>query len=238
FVLHYLGQPFTLEPPGHYAGNGKGQFTNVAKSQDLELPMLPMGSNFGDLNNDGYLDFYLGTGEPSISVILPNMMFLNNHGRGFIDVTMAGGFGHLQKGHGISFADFDEDGDQDVFEQMGGAKPVDKFHDALYENPGFENHWVKIRLIGTASNHFGIGARIHAEFDDHGKQRSVYRHVGSGSSFGANPLRQHIGLGKAAEITRLEVYWPTSNTRQMFTKVPVEQIIEVTEGEENFRTIR
>ena len=80
-----------------------------------------MGANFGDLDNDGFLDFYLGTGSPEYDSLMPNLMFRNREGKMFADVTTAGGFGHLQKGHGIAFADFDNDGDQDVFAELGGA---------------------------------------------------------------------------------------------------------------------
>ena len=84
-----------------------------------------MGSNFGDLDNDGWLDFYLGTGDPDLLTIMPNRMFRNAGGKFFQDVTTSGGFGNLQKGHGVSFADFDNDGDQDVHEDMGGAVSSD-----------------------------------------------------------------------------------------------------------------
>ena len=56
---------------------------------------------------------------------MPNLMYRNVGGERFVDVTYAGGFGHLQKGHGIAFGDVDHDGDQDVFEQMGGGYPGD-----------------------------------------------------------------------------------------------------------------
>lgn len=237
-VIHSMGLPTKTEPPGHYQGTSKGQFTNRAKAQGLTQPMMPMGSNIGDLNNDGYLDFYLGTGEPQISVILPNMMYLNLRGARFADITMAGGFGHLQKGHAVVFADYDEDGDQDVFEQMGGAKPVDKYRDALYANPGFKNNWLKVKLIGTKSNRSAIGAQIRADLVDAGKKRSVYRHIGSGGSFGANPLREHIGLGAATQVTKLDIYWPTSNQRQTFDNVSSNQFIEITEGSNELRVIR
>jgi hypothetical protein len=197
-----------------------------------------MGSNFGDLNNDGYPDFYLGTGYPEFEGLMPNQMYLNDRGKEFIDVTYAGGFGHLQKGHGVAFADFDNDGDQDVFIEMGGAYAADRFANALFDNPGFGNHWLKIGLIGRKSNQSGVGARIKAVIDDDGQRRSVYKWVGSGGSFGASPIsRQEIGLAAATVIEELEIFWPTSNLTQRFTNVSVDQFIEIVEGEAQFRRL-
>ena len=111
-----------------------------------------MGSNFGDINNDGYLDYYLGTGYQDYDALMPNLMFLNDRGARFDDISMAGGFSHIQKGHGVSLADIDNDGDVDVHIVMGGAFPGDGFANALFENPGFDNHWINIKLRGTTSN--------------------------------------------------------------------------------------
>ncbi|MCY3761624.1 MAG: VCBS repeat-containing protein, partial [Gemmatimonadetes bacterium] len=121
---------------------------------------LTMGCNFGDLDNDGYLDFYQGTGYPGYEALMPNVMYRNLGGTGFVDVTMAGGFGHLQKGHGVAFADLDYDGDQDVYMQLGGAYPGDMYGNALFENPGFDNNWIRVRLRGVQSNRAGMGAGI------------------------------------------------------------------------------
>src|SRR5213078_2177826 len=169
-----------------YQGDGKGGFREVAAASNLKRPAMSMGANFGDLDNDGYLDFYLGTGYPEYEALMPNVMYRNREGRGFADVTFAGGFGHLQKGHGIAFADFDNDGDQDVFSQMGGAFRGDGAWFALYRNPGFGNSMLTVKLVGVKSNRAAIGAKIRLEIND-GKPRSIYRHVCSGGSFGANP---------------------------------------------------
>ncbi len=75
----------------------------MTKAVHLDRAILAMGANFGDLDNDGWLDIYLGTGEPSYEALLPNRMFRNHNGKDFQDVTTSGGFGHLQKGHGIAF---------------------------------------------------------------------------------------------------------------------------------------
>ena len=233
----YLGRPHEAMPDRLYQGDGHGGFLDVAREQNLTRPTAPMGSNFGDLDNDGFPDFYLGTGYPDIEQVMPNLMFRNREGRGFSDVTTAGGFGHLQKGHGVAFADLDNDGDQDVFIEMGGAFPSDAFMNALFENPGFSNNWIKVKLNGVISNRSAIGARIRCSISEDGKRRNVYKWVNSGGSFGANPLRQEIGLGKAGKIDTLEVYWPTSDTTQRFDDVAVNQFIEITEGLDAFRTV-
>jgi len=72
----------------------------------------------------------------------------------------------------------------------------------------------------------GIGARIKVTIKDEQTERSIYRHIGSGASFRANPLRQHIG--KATKVSRLEVYWPTSDQTQVFKNISANQRIEVT----------
>jgi len=233
-AAHYAGVETDYERPKLYRGIGNGEFEDVTSQQGLEYPMLPMGSNFGDLNNDGYLDFYLGTGDPDIESLMPNLMFVNLRGQGFMNVTMAGGFGHLQKGHAIAFADLDNDGDADVFEQMGGAYRGDKYGNALFENPGFGNHWLSIKLVGVTSNRAAIGARIHIEIEDGGSSRSIYRHVNSGGSFGANPLRQTIGLGDAEHVHKLSIFWPTTGRTQIFHDVGADQFIRIVEDEKEF----
>ena len=234
----YLGHQVRFEPPALYRGDGRGGFEDVSTSQNLNLPMQPMGSNFGDLNNDGYLDFYLGTGDINYHVLVPNMMFLNQGGGGFENVTMAGGFGHLQKGHGIAFADLDNDGDLDVFEQMGGAFPGDAYGDALFENPGFSNHWIGVKLVGTKSNRSAIGAKIHVRITENGNPRSIYRQVTSGGSFGSNPLRQVIGLGQSTKVDILEIFWPTTGHKQRIDNISAGQWLHITEGKESFRKLR
>lgn len=147
-----------------------------------------------------------------------------------MDISNVSGFGHLQKGHGVAFADFDNDGDQDVFLEIGGWFAGDTFGNAVFENPGFGNHFIKINLIGKTSNRYGVGARIRLDITEDGKSRSIHKWVNSGGSFGCNPLRQEIGLGSAAKIDRLEVYWPTSNTTQTLKDVPADQVLKIEES--------
>ena len=226
----YLGLNHKGEPMRLYKGDGRGRFTDVAQTAGLDRYTLPMGSNFGDVDNDGYLDVYLGTGYPYYEGLMPNVMLRNRRGAGFADVTTAGGFGHLQKGHGIAIADLDGDGDQDVVARMGGAYPGDAYRCVLFQNPGDGNHWLKVRLVGERSNRFGVGAHLRVDVREGETVRSIHRTVTTGGSFGCNPLRQEIGLGAAQRIETLEVWWPASGTRRIYRDVALDASIEVREG--------
>ncbi|TWU13721.1 FG-GAP repeat protein [Symmachiella macrocystis] len=237
FAADYLGHSHAAATDRLYQGDGNGGFHDVTEEMNLAKVTLPMGSNFGDIDNDGFLDFYLGTGYPDYAGIMPNRMFHNQNGLRFKEVTTAAGLGHLQKGHGVAFADYDHDGDQDIFIELGGAFRGDAFSDAVFQNPGFGNHWITVQLVGTKSNRAAIGARIRAEVKEDGKLRSIYKWVNSGGTFGGSPLRQHIGLGTANRIERLEVYWPTTDTTQVFTDLEVDQMIKIIEGEDKYHPI-
>jgi hypothetical protein len=214
---------------------GKG-FRDVSKETGIDKVFATMGCNFADFDNDGYLDFYLGTGDPFLETLVPNRMFQNVGGRRFADVTATSGTGQLQKGHGVACGDWDRDGNVDLFVELGGATPGDRYHNALFQNPGRGNNWLTLKLIGRKTNRAAIGARIKVVTACE-KPLTIYRHVTSGSSFGANPLQQTVGLGRAASVATLEIWWPTSRTTQVFHDVAVNQAIEVTEFAPDYRKL-
>jgi hypothetical protein len=194
---------------------------------------MPMGSNFGDVDNDGYPDIFLGSGSPSYAAMVGAVLLHNREGRSFSDVTVSSGTGELHKGHGVAFADLDHDGDEEIVFKVGGATPGDAHVFRLFENPGHGNDWLGVNLVGVKTNRAGIGARITVTVENGASgKRSIYRTVNSGGSFGASPLQQHIGLGKAARIVDLEVFWPVSKTRQHFANVAKNQVIEIRELDE------
>ncbi len=225
-----MGLPYKAEVPRLYHNNHDGTFSDVTKQVKLDRAILVMGSNFGDLDNDGWLDVYLGTGDVPYESLLPNHMFRNDEGKVFQDVTTSGGFGHLQKGHGVAFGDIDNDGDEDVFEEMGGAASGDNYPSVLYENPGHGNHWITLEIEGVRTNRAAFGTRVNVTVKTAGGVRHIYRTVGYGSSFGGNPLRQHIGVGKAEKISEIEVTWPTSKLVQKFHDLPVDRAFHLREG--------
>ena len=203
----------------------------MTRETGLYRVLLAMGSNFGDLDNDGFLDFYLGTGDPDLAAIIPNRMFRNDGGKRFQDVTTSGGFGNLQKGHGVSFGDINNDGEQDIYENMGGAVSSDLYHNVLYENPGHGNHWVTLKLEGVKSNRGAIGARVRVVVNSATGEHSYYKTVSTGGSFGASPLRQEIGLGQAQSIARIEIFWPCTGKTQVIAGLAMDRFYKVREDQ-------
>lgn len=207
-----LGMPPLGELPRLYHNNGNNTFTDVSVAYGVNHVNYAMGSNFGDIDNDGWLDYYLGTGAPEYTSIVPNKFYRNVGGKKFEDITYVTNTGHIQKGHGVAFADIDNDGDQDIYEVMGGAVEGDRFRNVLFENSSTNgNQWLQLRLEGTASNRSAIGAkvRIKVKMAD-GTVQQLYRTVGTGGSFGSSPLRIETGLGKAAAVEEIEIRWPNA----------------------------
>jgi hypothetical protein len=225
----YLGLPTTGGRPALYRNEG-GRFRDVAAERGLDRPLLPMGANFGDLDNDGWPDLYLGTGVPNLEALMPNVMLRNLGAGHFVDVTSAGGFGHLQKGHGIAFADLNDDGQPELFAQMGGFYPVDAFYNALFVGPGNDHAWLQLELVGTRANRSGLGARITVDVATPDGRRRIHHVASTGGSFGGSPLRQQIGLGEATAIRSIEVRWPGSGTVDRIAAVAPRARYRLVEG--------
>jgi len=221
-----------------YHNNHDGTFSDVSKESGLSKTVFAMGSNFGDIDNDGFLDMYLGTGNPDYKSLSPNRLFRNMGNGKFADVTVSGRVGNLQKGHAVAINDLDNDGDSDIFIEMGGAYLGDAFSNSLYLNPGQNNnHWIKLQLEGTESNRSAIGAKVKVTFKENGVSRSVYRILNSGGSFGASALRMEIGIGQANVIDKIEITWPKTQKKQAFKNIKPNQYLKIIEGENDFSKI-
>lgn len=225
-----LGLPHHGEPARLYLNRGDGTFTDATDQAGLRKILHAMSANFGDLDNDGWLDFYVGTGDPDLATIIPNRMFRNGGDGHFQDVTTSGGFGQLQKGHGIAFGDIDNDGDQDIYSCVGGAVEADYYPNQLFANPGHGNHWLKLRLEGVRTNRSALGARVRVVVADASGERTIHRTVGSGASFGASTLRVEVGIGTAREIRAVEVFWPVTGERQVFHGLAPDRAYVLREG--------
>ena len=235
-IRGYVGLPSSTETLKLYRNLHNGAFEDVTAKVGLDKVFMPMGANFGDVDNDGFLDIYLGMGQPSLASLMPHVLFRNQQGTRFVDITSSSGTGELHKGHAIVFADLERTGHEDILAGLGGAVPSDKHAMRVFQNPGNDNDWLSIRLAGVKSNRAAIGAQIKltVENDGHG-QRFIYRTAGGTSSFGGNPMEQHIGLGHGARITAVDIWWPATNTRQHFTGVAKNQRITIKEFADNYK---
>lgn len=182
--------------------------------------------------------FTLALENSTYESLLPNRMFRNGEGRRFEDVTTDGDFGHLQKGHGIAFADLRRNGLEDIFEEMGGAQPGDSFQSALYRNPGNGNHWITLELEGVRSNRAAFGARIDVVVRTPGVGlRHIDHTVGFGSSFGGNPLEQHIGIGAADSVSEITVTWPATGIIDRVRAIQADRRYRLREGDGKLQLI-
>jgi hypothetical protein len=229
-VKTYVGLPHNAETLKLYRNKHDGTFEDVTAQVGLDKVFSPMGANFGDVDNDGFLDIYLGLGGPSFTVLVPHVLLRNNEGKSFVDITESSGTGELHKGHGIAFGDLSRQGHEDIVSEIGGAVPADKHAMRVFANPGNTNDWLNVRLVGVKSNRSGVGAEIKVTVQDgKGALRSIYRTVGQTSSFGGNPVEQNIGLGPDVRDITLDVWWPATSTRQHFARVATNQYLEIKE---------
>jgi hypothetical protein len=227
----YVSDVFGIVPPGTAENaivyhNLQDHFERVQDELTLNDVLAPMGTNIGDFDMDGWPDIYMGTGAPAYDAIEPNIAYHNVGGTRFTDVTTAVGMGHLQKGHGVSFGDLDDDGDEDILADIGGAYTGDAFPDALFLNPTTGAHGVTLQLEGTTSSRTATGARVRIVTPE----RTFYHVVGMASSFGNNSHPIEAGLGQATTITQVEIDWPLTGT-QIITGVPLDEVVVIHEGE-------
>ena len=203
-----LGIPNKVEKTKLFLNQGNETFKEVSRDWNIDKMIFAMGFNSGDLNNDGWIDVYAGTGAFAFTTLVPNRVFLNRGGKGFDEVTMGSGMGHLQKGHGIGFGDLDNDGDQDVYVTLGGAVEGDDAHNALFVNPNTGNNWLRLQLR-SSENKNSIGARVRVTGKTaSGNLQNWYHTVGDGGTFGSNSMELEIGMGALTEILEVGIDWP------------------------------
>jgi hypothetical protein len=221
-----------------YRNNGKGMFEDVTTQSGLavETRYISWGVGMADLDNDGRPDFFIVTGGvyPEIEAKMPNypvkgprIVFRNLGGGKFEELFDVAGpaLGTTHCSRGCAFGDFDNDGDLDVLIVNLNEPPS-----LLRNDVSGNNHWLKVKLVGTHSNRSAIGARVTARY---GGNVQVQEVLSQASFYSANDLRLHFGLG-ASPTADLEIRWPDGN-RQTIGKVPANQILVLKEPE--LRTI-
>lgn len=109
------------------------------------------------------------------------------------------------RGWAAAWADFDNDGDLDLYAD-GPASGR-----ALYRNDTENgNHWLELRLEGVRSNRSAIGAKVRALARIGGQDVRQLREVSAQNTFnGHNSLIVHFGLRDAVVVDQLTIEWPS-----------------------------
>jgi hypothetical protein len=210
-----------------YLNDGHGEFTRVTKGPLVTSASRPSkGHTWGDYDNDGDLDLFIANGTES-NVDLRNFLYLNDGKGGFTGVREGDLVTDVTISAGTAWADFDRDGDLDLFVANWGGSDEDN---SLYQNQTEGRHWLTVRLIGQRSNRMGLGARVRVRARIGGHDRWLNRWMLPATGYASqNEPMVHFGLGDAAAVDILEVLWP-SGVVDRFTSAPMDQRIEVIEG--------
>ena len=188
-------------------------------------PRWSWGANFLDFDLDGWLDLYVCAGSMRglpASDPQPNVLYRNNgDGKTFTDVSPACGADDNDRGRTSAMADYDNDGDLDLFVVNYEAEAK------LFRNDNTSgHHYLIVELEGVESNRDGIGARVRVLTADGAYQ---YAETRSGSSLGAGDAASaHFGLGAHTTVEELRIRWPSGIT-QVLHDVPADQRIRVLE---------
>ncbi|HZI93281.1 MAG TPA: CRTAC1 family protein [Patescibacteria group bacterium] len=214
----------TDDIPRFYRNKGDGTFVDASLTAGFRYPLGIMAGSIADLDNDGYQDIYLGTGNPELRRVEPNIFYQNRGGQTFEDLTRFTGLGNLGKGHGITFFDWDGDGDLDVYAELGGFYHGDWWHNAFYLNEqGNRNHWLQIKLQQPEKNRDAIGAHVTV----HAGSLHQIQVMTAGRGFGStDPPILHYGLGHLTKVDRVEIRWP-DGVRQVVENPPADRLMTI-----------
>jgi enediyne biosynthesis protein E4 len=213
---------------------GKGFFQDDSYTAGIAADSwldLSWGVGFFDFNNDGLKDVFIANGHIypqvdlyglNISYRQQNKLYLNTGTGKLLNVSGKAGPGlQIAKSHrGAAFADFNNDGQMDIAIVALDDQP------SLLMNQGVPgHHWILVRLVGSTSNRFGVGARVTVTADGVRQIREV---KAGGSYASCNDFRAHFGLGKAGVIEELTVAWPSGKVSKM-TNVPADRVMTIEE---------
>ncbi|MGO4885551.1 MAG: CRTAC1 family protein [Bryobacteraceae bacterium] len=215
------------------------QYDNMATAMGVDLGGWSFGAQFGDLNNDGFLDLYAVNGNVSLDrnrsywydyskVAGGNSAIISDaanwpplDGRSLSGYQQkrvwindgAGQFKEVAQLVGVTDV---YDGRSIALADFGNRGALDAVVAnergplLLYRNTvSPDKRWIEFELEGRTSNRSAIGAQVRVIWNG---QEQV-QEVSGGSGFCAqNERRLHFGLGKTTGIDRVEIRWPSGKT--------------------------
>ncbi|HEY1775631.1 MAG TPA: FG-GAP-like repeat-containing protein [Solirubrobacteraceae bacterium] len=207
---------------------GNGTFKPAAASMGVmradqfgSYPSVTWGVGAYDFTDDGWQDLYFTAGNVNPKLTRfegtqPSELFLNNGGKGFLDVSAPSGAASAGDAKGAAFADYLRNGRVDMYVLAQDGSPH------LFRNVTTleGNRWLEVRAIGTVSNRDGCGARVLASAGGVTQMREIL--------CAQNEQTAQFGLAHAATVSKLEIIWP-SGIRQVIRNVGADRYLTVTE---------
>lgn len=222
YCLHYFGavtEPTALQLTTEipqinnrnvlFVQDEAGNYKDQADAFGLRYGGWAWNAKFADLDNDGWLDLLIVTGDLTVRLRHSNYLFRNQQGEGFENVTAAAGLHSYLDTLAYTYTDLDNDGDLDII-TVPAAGPI-----AVYRNNTQSGHAIAFELRDTQGNHFGIGSRITIYYGDGQHQIREIQASGGFLSFDA-PVA-HFGLGEHEQIDRVDIHWSTGEVNKLTT---------------------
>jgi enediyne biosynthesis protein E4 len=210
-----------------FRNDGGFNFTKMMSDTVSNSNGRSFSSAWSDIDNDGDQDLFV-TNSFQTGTLLLNFMYINNGDGTFSRVNNTAPATDLDWSYGCAFGDYDNDGFEDLAVATCRFAGINR-EDLLYHNDGNSNHWITIKLIGTASNKAAIGAKIKVKATINGTSVWQMREITAQSSYcGQNDMRAHFGLGDADSIEAIDISWP-SGLHETFPAEAADQFLTITE---------
>lgn len=206
--------------------NNNGSFSEDTNSVIASALTSSFGSSFGDVDNDGDLDLFVC--NAFLNGQNTNFLYMND-GNGNFTLDVASDLANYQGWtFGAAFGDYNNDGWLDVL--MANTFNENEVN-ALFQNTGSGNNWIKLNLIGTVSNNSAVGAKIRLRSTINGNEVWQTRHIAAASGYcSQNSYAVHFGIGDATVIDEIEVTWP-SGLIENYADANVNRIYTAIEGD-------
>ncbi|MDX5320444.1 MAG: CRTAC1 family protein, partial [Bacteroidota bacterium] len=215
FTLQYDHLPTQL-----YRNGGAPAFLFYRETAEsgIEYEETHAGGAWGDIDNDGDLDFAITTFYGCRYIDL----YRQDEPGKFTMISSEAGIQNIVSGEDVCWADWDHDGKLDLASGDGG-----KFRIWKNNVPSWEEHWTEIELRATNGNKLAIGARV--QIYAGGKTYMQEVTAGRGVRM-QKPARLHFGLNKDTKIDSVVVRWPGQTVTEQFTNVEVDALNFLSEG--------
>jgi hypothetical protein len=206
-----------------YTNNGDAVFTRSCMDDTDTLTGTMRRPHWVDYDNDGDLDLFVAKNAFPYNAEA-NALYENDGYGDFREVRAGALVSDMESSSGAAWADYDRDGDLDVYVASSNNSP-----NAFYCNGGSDNNWIAIRCIGTTANRSAIGARVRVKARINGRDVWQMRQISSQSAFfSQDELPAHFGLRDAPVIDSIIVEWPGAGIQNL-TNVEPNQFLTITE---------